>query len=55
MDESGKTLAVEVGEKLNVVATNQINDLFWSTPAVAGESLLLRGVKKLYCVRQAAN
>ena len=53
MDESGKTLAIEAGPKLNVVATNQIDDLFWSTPAVSGKSLLLRGVKKLYCVRQA--
>lgn len=53
MDESGKTLVVEAGPKLNIVATNQIDDdLFWSTPAVSGKSLLLRGVKKLYCVRE---
>ena len=53
MDENGKTIAIKVGPELRIVATNQIdNDLFWSTPAISGKSLLIRGVKKLYCVRQ---
>ncbi len=52
LDENGKTLVLQTGPELEIVATNQIDDLFWSTPAVAGESLLLRGVKKLYCVRE---
>ena len=52
MDESGKTVVLQVGPELKVVATNQIdNDLFWSTPAVAGDSLLIRGAKNLYCIR----
>ena len=54
MDESGKTLVLENGPEMKVVATNQIaDDLFWSTPAVAGKSLLLRGVKQLYCIRNS--
>jgi outer membrane protein assembly factor BamB len=44
LDESGKTLVLQTGPELKVVATNQIDDLFWSTPAVSGKSLLLRGV-----------
>ncbi len=53
MDESGKTLVLQTGPEMKVVATNQIaDDLFWSTPAVSGKSLLLRGVKKLYCIRE---
>lgn len=53
MDESGKTVVIEVGEEMKVVATNEIaDDLFWSTPAVAGKSLLIRGAKKLYCIRE---
>ena len=52
MDEDGKTLVLEVGPEFNIIATNQISDdLFWSTPAVIGNSLLIRGVKKLYCIR----
>lgn len=51
MDENGKTIAIKSGPKFEVLATSQISDQFWSTPAVAGTSLLLRGVKTLYCVR----
>lgn len=52
MDESGKTVVLDVGPEMKVVATNEIaDDLFWSTPAVAGNSLLIRGAKKLYCIR----
>jgi outer membrane protein assembly factor BamB len=53
LDETGKTLVVQVGDEYQVVATNELkDDLFWSTPAVAGNSLLIRGVKRLYCIRQ---
>jgi outer membrane protein assembly factor BamB len=53
MDEYGKTIAIQVGPELKIISTSQIeDDLFWSTPAVSGKSLLIRGVKKLYCVRQ---
>ncbi|MGI9517301.1 MAG: PQQ-binding-like beta-propeller repeat protein [Pirellulaceae bacterium] len=52
MDETGKTMVLQVGPKMNVVGTNQIeDDLFWSTPAVSGSSLLIRGANKLYCIR----
>ncbi len=53
LDESGKTIAIQVGPEMKILATNQIeNDLFWSTPAISGKSLLIRGAKKLYCIRQ---
>lgn len=54
LDETGKCFVIKAGPTFEVLATNQINDLFWSTPAIAGESLLLRGVNKLYCIRSAA-
>jgi outer membrane protein assembly factor BamB len=42
-----------MGPEMKTIATNQLkDDLFWSTPAVAGKSLLIRGVKKLYCIRE---
>jgi hypothetical protein len=53
MDETGKTLALESGNEFKVVATNQLrDDSFWSTPAISGNSLLIRGAKKLYCIRE---
>ena len=53
MDEAGKTIVLQTGPEFKIVATNQMpDDLFWSTPAVTGKSLLLRGVEKLYCIRE---
>ncbi len=53
MDETGKAIAIEVSTEMKVSATNQMeDDLFWSTPAIAGDSLLIRGNKKLYCIRK---
>lgn len=55
LDESGKTFVVKAGREFEVLETNQIEDLFWSTPAIAGESLLLRGADRLYCIRDTGN
>ncbi len=52
LDEDGKTLVIETGPEMKILATNEIDDVFWSTPSVAGNSLLLRGNKKIYCVRE---
>lgn len=52
LDQTGATLILEPGEKVNVVATNKLEEMSWSTPAVAGNRLLLRGVDHLYCVGQ---
>lgn len=51
LDETGQTFVFEVGSELKLLGVNRIDDLFWSTPSVAGESLLMRGVSKLYCIR----
>jgi len=43
-----------MGEKFEVLATNSMgDDMFIATPAVAGNSLYLRGKSTLYCIRQA--
>ena len=52
LDENGTTHVIQSGPEFNEIATNSIKDLFWATPAIAGDSLLLRGVEKLYCVRK---
>lgn len=51
LDESGQTFVFRVGPELELLHVNKIDELFWSTPSVAGDSLLLRGVNKLYCIR----
>ena len=52
LDENGTTHIIAAGPEFNVLGTNQIDDLVWSTPTVAGDSLIIRGVEKLYCIRQ---
>lgn len=50
LDETGKMAVVKAGPEFELLGTNALDDLFWSTPAPAGDSLLLRGVKGLYRV-----
>ena len=42
---------IQAGPEFKLIGANKIDDLFWSTPAVVGNTLLLRGVDKLYCIR----
>jgi outer membrane protein assembly factor BamB len=52
-DEDGQTFVIEPGTTLKVLATNKLDEMFWSSPAVAGGKLLLRGVDTLYCIADA--
>jgi outer membrane protein assembly factor BamB len=51
-EETGKTFVVKAGPELEILKTNVLEDLIWSSPAVAGDRLLLRGVNALYCVKK---
>lgn len=53
LDENGKTFVIKMGREFEVIQVNDIDDLFWSTPSVAGNSMLLRGADRLYCIREA--
>ena len=46
----GSTLVLKHGEELKVLATNQLNDRFHASPALAGAQIFLRGMKSLYCL-----
>ena len=50
LDEEGQTFVLATGPELKVLATNKLDDRFWSSVAVAGDHLLLRGVQRLYCI-----
>ncbi|MDG2380742.1 MAG: PQQ-binding-like beta-propeller repeat protein [Pirellulaceae bacterium] len=51
LDEAGNTFVVEVAEDFELVGENSISGLFWSTPAVSTDCLLLRAADRLYCIR----
>ena len=52
LDESGKTFVIKAGSYFKIIRGNELDDLFWSTPAVTNGALLLRGSNNLYCIRK---
>jgi outer membrane protein assembly factor BamB len=46
----GTTLVVRLADKLEVLATNRLDDEIDASPAVVGKELFLRGEKFLYCI-----
>jgi outer membrane protein assembly factor BamB len=50
VDREGTTLVLKEGDKLQVLATNRLDDLIDASPVVAGKQLFLRGEKYLYCI-----
>ena len=51
LDEAGDAFVVEVGDTFQLVGENSLSGLFWSTPAVTTDCLLVRGSERLYCIR----
>ena len=48
----GKTLVLNLSDELEVMATNELDDNFHASPALAGNQLFLRGRKHLYCLAE---
>lgn len=49
-DRSGTTLVLKHGRKLEVMATNEIDEGVDASLVMVGEQILLRGAKHLYCI-----
>ena len=50
VDREGTTLVLKQSDKLEVLATNRLNDPVDASPVVVGKQFFLRGEKYLYCV-----
>ena len=53
-NEAGNLIVVQAGTEYNVVAelsTGTKDEVYWSTPAVANGSLLIRSSEAIYCYR----
>ncbi len=46
----GGTLVLKKGDKVEVLATNKLDDRFDASPAAVGKELFLRGKQYLYCI-----
>ena len=54
LNEAGATSVIAANEEFAVLNSNSVPGLYWSTPAITGNSLLLREASKLYCIREDA-
>lgn len=52
LDERGTTFVLNPSDQLDVVATNKLSGMFWSSPAAAAGKLLLRSDRHLICLGQ---
>lgn len=52
LDDDGATVVLDSGPEYKVIRTNRLTDgIVWASPAIAGDSLLIRGMNHLYCIR----
>ncbi|MCH7664834.1 MAG: PQQ-like beta-propeller repeat protein [Acidobacteria bacterium] len=51
---NGVTLVLARGPGFKILASNQLDDAFDASPAIAGNELFLRGRKHLYCLADSA-
>jgi outer membrane protein assembly factor BamB len=51
LDDGGTTFVLQAGPKFKVLGKNTIDEMCWSSPAVAAGALFLRGVDHLYCIK----
>ena len=51
LDQGGQTYVVKAGPAFKLLGRNKLDEMCWSSPAVAGGALFLRGVDHLYCIR----
>jgi outer membrane protein assembly factor BamB len=49
---SGTTVVLKRSDKLEVLASNQLDDGFDASPAIVGKELFLRGRENLYCIAE---
>ena len=48
----GSSVVISDGNKLDVLATNKLDDRFDASPAVAGNEIFLRGYENVYCISE---
>jgi outer membrane protein assembly factor BamB len=51
LDDSGKTFVLQAGSEFKVLSTNNVGEMCWSSVAISGGRLFLRGVDHLFCIK----
>lgn len=51
LGEGGRTSVIRTGPEFQLIRTNSVKGLFWSTPSIAGANLILRSGDSVFCIR----
>jgi outer membrane protein assembly factor BamB len=51
LDEDGQTFVLAAGPEFKLLGRNRLGETCWASPAPAGDSLFLRTVDHLYCIK----
>jgi outer membrane protein assembly factor BamB len=54
LNEDGMTYVIQAGREFKVVGKNSLDELCMATPAIVGDSLLIRTATKLYRIRKTS-
>ncbi len=54
LSEEGRTVVVQRGPQLKVLAINELDESFFASPAIVGNVIYLRGNKHLFCFAKSS-
>ena len=54
LSEEGRTVVVQRGRQLKVLAINELDERFYASPAIVGDAIYLRGDKHLFCFAKSS-
>jgi outer membrane protein assembly factor BamB len=55
LSEDGDTYVIQAGKEFKLVGKNRLDEMCMATPAIAGDSLLIRTLTKLYRIKEGAS
>jgi outer membrane protein assembly factor BamB len=55
LSEAGQTVVLKRGPRLEVLAINSVDEIFYASPTIVGNEIYLRGDKHLYCFSKASS
>ncbi|MDP7017867.1 MAG: PQQ-binding-like beta-propeller repeat protein, partial [Pirellulaceae bacterium] len=54
LSEEGKTVVLQRGRQVKVLAINELDEKFYASPAIVGEAIYLRSNQHLFCIARSA-
>lgn len=55
LSEEGRTVVLERGPEIKVLAINELDETFYASPAIVGDAIYLRGDRHLFCFSRSSD